>query len=486
MSEVKSNKYTSDRRHCSRRDFLKGAVSVAGLTALTACGGPSTPQTVEVEVTREIEKEIEVTREVEKEIEVTREVEKEAPPEGPVEIRFSSVGWGGWLSEPWMELVSRFNESQSAVQIPNGYEDVAEGYEKVMTQAAGAVAADVYMFETKYMQSFASLGFFVPLDDYVTVSPVVSEEKYFAQDWEEMFWGGRQMLAPFDNSPATIWYNKDIFDEAGVDYPPDQFGGWDWMGFLDTAIKLTQGEGAERIFGWTGERRWVYFLPWVWSNGGWILNEEKTKCVINMPETVEALQWAADLIHEHKIQPLAAELTQGGNSAMFYMGRAAMAQKGTWWAIDLKAQEGLNWNVAPMPDGAAGVWTRNPLDAWGVWNGSQHKDAAWQFVEFLSSYESLELLTLAGLSVSNKEVLSDVFTSQEPADVDWYLFVDALDSHVRRHPDTAIYLEMENLITPEWEAVLDGAKTPQEMVQALEDPINALLSECIEDGECEG
>jgi multiple sugar transport system substrate-binding protein len=474
----------SDKRKLSRRRFLRLTGLTAAGAALAACA-PSEPsvvkETVEVVTEVEVEKEVEVTREVEKVVEVTAE----APAAETVELRFSSVGWGGWLSDPWMQIVDEFNASQSAVQIPGGYEDVAEGYQKVMTQAAGAVAADVYMFETKYMQSFASLGFFVPLDDYVALSSVVTEEKYFADDWKEMFWGGRQQLAPFDNSPAMVWYNLDVFDEAGVDYPPTQYGEWTWADFLDTAQRLTQGEGAEKIFGWAGERWWVYSLPWIWSNGGWFLNEKKTECVVDMPETIEALQWAADLIHTYQVQPQAAELVQGGNSAMFYMGRAAMAQKGTWWAIDLKAQEGLRWNVAPLPDGAAGAMTRNPLDAWGIWNGSRHTDAAWQFIEFLSSPDSLTTLTLAGLSTSNKQVLADVFTTQEPADVDWYLFVDALDSHVRRHPDTAIYNEMQDLITPEWDAVLDGSKSADEYVQAIKEPVNALLAACIEAGECE-
>ncbi len=307
----------------TRRGFLTGMVGAAGAAALAACAAPQ-PQTVEkqvevqVEVTREVEKEIEVTREVEKEIEVTAAVAEET-----VNIRYSSVGWGGWLSEPWMQIIQNFNESQPNIQVPNGYEDVAEGYQKVMAQAAGGVAADVYLFETKYMQGFAALGFFIPLDDLVAASQVISEDQYFAEDWKEMFWGGHQRLAPFDNSPATIWYNRDVFDEAGVAYPPKKFGEWKWDDFLQTAQALTKGEGAERIYGWVGERGWPYSLPWIWSGGGWFLNEPKTECVVDSPESVAALKWAADLIHTHQVQPEAAELMEGGSSAMFLMGAPA-------------------------------------------------------------------------------------------------------------------------------------------------------------------
>jgi multiple sugar transport system substrate-binding protein len=208
-----------------------------------------------------------------------------------------------------------------------------------------------------------------------------------------------------------------------------------------------------------------------------------------MPETVAALQWSADLVHEHQVWPATEQIIQGGTSAMFFGRRGAIAQKGTWWAIDLKAQEGLNWNVAPQPAGPAGTYVRNPLDAWGIWSGSPHPNESWEFLEFLSQPDILAILVRAGLSVSNREVLmSDVFLQQEPQHVHWNLFVEveALDGHVRRHPDTAIFAEMNNLLTAAWDAVLAGASTAEQMAQEVKDPINQLLQECIAQGQCAG
>jgi multiple sugar transport system substrate-binding protein len=407
-----------------------------------------------------------------------------APAQAPVDVRFTTVGWGGWLAEPWMAMVQKFNESQSQANV--AYEDIAEGYEKVLAQAAGDIGADVYTFENKQMFSFASRGFFLPLDDMVASSQVIKKEAYFEEDWAEGFFKGKQYLAPFDNSPAMIWYNKDIFDEAGVPYPPAKFDDpdWKWADFLETAKKLTTGEGAEKVFGWAGERWWVYLLNWIWSNGGWVLNEEKTECVIDMPETVEALEWAAALVLEHKVQPAVDQIIQGGNSAMFFGRRAAMAQKGTWWAIDLKAQEGLNWNVAPQPMGKAGTFVRNPLDGFGIWQGSAYPEQSWEMIEFFSQPEIMGLIVKAGLSVSHKDTMTTVFLEQEPKDVHWDLFLQALDGHTRPHPDTAIFPEMDNLLKTAWEAVIDGASTVPEMVAQVKGPINDLLADCIQKGNC--
>jgi len=445
----------------SRRSFLWLATGVTATTALAACVPAAPGQQAQGGAS--------------------------SPAQEMVTLRYTTVGWGGFLSEPWTEAVQQFNDSQAQVQV--AYEDIAEGYEKVMAQAAGAVGADTYCFETKQMYSFASRNFFIPLDDFVAKSQIVKEDAYFQDDWNEMFWNGKMYLAPFDNSPAMLWYNVDLFDEAGVSYPPTQFDdpNWTWETFLETTQKLTKGEGAERTFGWVGERGWPYQLNWIWSNGGDLLNESKTECVIDMPETIEALQWSADLILQHKVWPMADQVIQGGNSAMFFGKRGAIAQKGTWWALDLKAQEGLNWNVAPQPMGEAGTFVRNPLDAWGIWSGTKHPQESWAFLEFMSQPEPLSLLVSAGLSVSRKEVLlSDVFLKQAPQQVNWQLFIDALDGHVKPHPDTAIFPEMNDLLKAAWDAVLDGTSTAAQMAEQVKEPINQLLKDCIAKGNCVG
>lgn len=409
----------------------------------------------------------------------------DSPSQEVINLRYTTVGWGGWLSEPWLAMLEQFNDSNPNVQVT--LEDIAEGYEKVLAQGAGDIGADVYLFENKYMFSFAARGFFAPLNDMVANSDVVTPDAYYGHDWEETFWQGTQYLAPFDNSPAMIWYNTALFDEAGVAHLPNAFDDPNWQesDFLSVAQQLTTGEGANKVFGWAGERRWFYLLNWIWSNGGWLLNPEKTECVIDMPETVEALQWAADLALTYEVQPTSDQIIQGGNSAMFFGQRAAMAQKGTWWAIDLKAQEGLNWDVAPQPAGSAGTWIRNPLDAWGIWQGTSHPEEAWDLIEFMSQPDVLGIIVRAGLSVSHKQTMEEVFLNQEPQHVNWQLFLDALESHVRRHPDTAIFLEMDDLIQPAWDAVLDGVSTVPEMVAAVKDPINELLADCIERGLCD-
>ena len=163
-------------RLMARRGFLKAAGVAAAAGGLAACGATPTPRIVKEVVTQVVEKEVtkivEGTPQVVKEtvvVEQTVVVQPTVAPAEAVTVRFSSVGWGGWLSEPWQSIVDDFNASQSGIVVPE-YEDVAEGMQKVMAAAAGNIAADVYMFENKFMFGFAARGFFLPLDEYVSAS----------------------------------------------------------------------------------------------------------------------------------------------------------------------------------------------------------------------------------------------------------------------------------------------------------------------------
>ena len=484
------------RKLMSRRGLLKTLGVAGGAAVLAACGATPTPQvikeTVVVKETAVVEKEVtkivEGTPQVVKEtVVVEKVVEPTQAPKEPVTIRFSSVGWGGWLSDPWNAIVKDFDASQSAIKVPE-YEDVAEGYQKVMAAAAGNAAADVYMFENKYMFGFAARGFFLPLDDFVSASKSVKKDDYFDNDWKECLFRGKQYLVPFDPAPYIIGYNPELLDKAGVKYPPAEFGKWNQNDFLAAAQALTSGEGAQRVFGWSGPSGYMLF-NWVWGNGGNMLTDDKTKCVIDQPEAMDALQWAADLVLKYQVAPLPNQVAEGGTEGMFGSGRIAMFHTAPWTTIDLKqytAKSGLKWNLAAWPDGATGAHIRAPLDSWGIWIGSQHKNEAWTFIEYLASDESLTKLAKAGLLPAKKTVnQSDVFLKQDPQGVNWKVFIDALNGHTHPHPDTAIFQQMMDTFNASWDVIIAGKSTVQVEMPKVAETVNKLLDDCRKQGFCD-
>ena len=98
-------------------------------------------------------------------------------------------------------------------------------------------------------------------------------------------------VIPYDEGPLLLYWNVDMFDEAGVPHPtPD----WTMDDLLEAAIKLTKGEGVDRIFGFDGlpapdgAMNGNYLYPW----GAKFWNEpEENESHLDTPEAIEALQW---------------------------------------------------------------------------------------------------------------------------------------------------------------------------------------------------
>lgn len=460
----------SHRPRISRRDFLMRAAGLAGTALVVAACGAQAPSTAQPTASSGSAP--------------TEPAAPTAPASAEkITIRLASVGWGGSLAEPFKSIISDFNASQNRIVVPE-YEDV-EDYAKVMTQAASNAAADVFLFENKFMPGFAARGFFLPLEEYTAKSSVVKPDEFFETDWKSGFYRDRQYLVPFDNSPSVLYYNLDLFDKAGVAYPPAKPGEWKWEDFLAASQKLTTGEGATKTFGWMSAGvRFLYL--WIWNNGGSFLNDSLNQCIVDSPEAIEAVQWAADLITKHNVAPLPEQIPQDmGREAMFQSGRVAITESGPFFTVALKQQTEVKWNVAPHPAGKGGMWVRNPLDAWGIWLGSRHPEAAWEFVEFLSTDESVTKLTSAGFSPSKKKLLySDAFLKQEPQSVNWPLFVDLLETHTRQMPDTPIYQQQETAFQQAWDAILAGETTAKEAMPKLAQEVNALFEECRGQGYC--
>ena len=108
------------------------------------------------------------------------------------------------------------------------------------------------------------------------------------------------------------------------------------------------------------QQNWWYTQPWVWSNGGNILNADHTAAVLDRPEAQEGWQWMVDLVSRYKVMPSAADLKAGGSRRpMFYAGRLASVMDVTAFATVLDAYPDVPWNVAALPRGKAAATTRS-------------------------------------------------------------------------------------------------------------------------------
>jgi multiple sugar transport system substrate-binding protein len=173
------------------------------------------------------------------------------------------------------------------------------------------------------------------------------------------------------------FYNKDLFDKAGVTYPTDD---WKWDDYVSIARKISKPQekiwGSDGLFiGWL---HWSYKL--VWQNGGQVYNEDYTKCLLDSPEAIGGLQYWADLLQEAVIMPSPAQAEGMGD--MFQTGRAAMQRVGTWVIGALADARKFAWDMVAEP---TGKMRRTLLHtAFNVIpKTAKDKDSAWKWLNFI-------------------------------------------------------------------------------------------------------
>ncbi len=257
-----------------------------------------------------------------------------------------------------------------------------EYYQKLQTSVAGGVAPDVFYPATHVAYSFGSKGAITPVDELAASSGV--DLAQFDQGILELYQiDGQQMCLPIDTAALVVFYNKEIFDELGVDYPEP---GWTWDDFLETAKAVTvdsDSDGSVDVFG--VEQFTSYWPLMVWSQTGHNVFDDQrnpTEFLIDEPESIEAIQWLADLSVVHGVMPDSVQRADIGD--MFAAEKAAMNVVGHWRVPRYTNESDFAFDFAPLPVGPAGPLNRADGSCFAISSQSEHPEEAWEFVKFLA------------------------------------------------------------------------------------------------------
>jgi multiple sugar transport system substrate-binding protein len=272
--------------------------------------------------------------------------------------------------------------------------DFATYYTRLNTNLAAGRAPDVFMMSGAYFYAGAMRNAFKDLGPYLEQSGI-DLGGYFTED-ENSLYQGRTLAVPEELDIMALAYNKDLFDEAGVEYPTNE---WTWDDLLDAATKLTRttsdGRQTYGIYAVNNiQEMWGNLVK---QNGGSFLTEDKKQAAINTPESIEAIQFAVDLIHKHKVSPTAQGVSslpgyiESGGSP-FMTGLVAMKFQGNYELGVLLESDAFAWDVVTMTErkikgGLA--WSQ----AWVMYEQTQQPDAAWRFIEYMLSEEANQVIS---------------------------------------------------------------------------------------------
>lgn len=273
---------------------------------------------------------------------------------GP-EVKLTLGCWEGPEGLASLErLLDRYREQNPNVSIEIQQVPGLQYYQRLKIQLAAGVAPDIMQLAYNELPSFAERGALQPLDDLIRRDgfPIsgMFDEIIPALKYEGRFYG-----LPRGWTTFVLYYNKDMFREAGVPFPHD---GWTWDDFLDACRKITKdtdGDGRIDRFGADAPFQWDGIASWIWQNNGRMFTPDMTRCLLDSPESIEALQFLADCQHKYGVFPSPEQAQDlGGGSEMFRNGRQAMFIQGRWASQAFRGAKypdgrTIDWDVAEVP-----------------------------------------------------------------------------------------------------------------------------------------
>jgi ABC-type sugar transport system permease subunit/ABC-type glycerol-3-phosphate transport system substrate-binding protein len=297
-------------------------------------------------------------------------------------------------SHPVYRVISGQNAAKNQVADPTRF----------LISVAGGAPPDVIWFDRYAIAEWAARGAFTPLDSFIDRDVEAGRDdtpagdRFYRSCWDEARYNGQIYGIPTSVDDRALLYNKDLLRQAGlVDDNGEPKPPRTWEELAEYTVKLTKHDAdgkLERVgFAPQFGNSWLYMYGWM--AGGRFMSADGTTCTLNDPKVVEGLQYMVDVYDSIGGY---AEVTafqagfQGGELDPFIQGKIAMKIDGSWQLPFLAAYgRNLDFGVAPPPMPKRELDAGRPHISWnGGWayaipTSAKHKEAAWEFIRFMTS-----------------------------------------------------------------------------------------------------
>ncbi|MDQ0338585.1 multiple sugar transport system substrate-binding protein [Caldalkalibacillus uzonensis] len=344
------------------------------------------------------------------------------------------------------KLAEEYNKLQDKVKVVMEYVPFDETKKQLSIGVAGETLPDIVFMDGVDNASFAAIGVLEDLTD--RIQEWGQAENYYEGPLNSTKYNGRYYGLPYESNTLALFYNKDMFEKAGIEEPPAT-----WEELRETAKKLTDNEHyGFAISAVRSEESTFQFYPFLISAGGDYQN-------INSPEAVKAITLFEDLLKDGSMSKDVVNATQDDIAKQFAAGRVAMMINGPWNITRIKEDApDLNFGIAMIPKDvkSASVLGGGNLT---IVKG-KNVDEAWEFLKWLQDPKQLEPFAS---STNIFPPRKDVLETSEYWKGDQYLseFIPIMDVAVPRGPSPE-WPEISSAIQVAIQQVLTESQSPQE------------------------
>ena len=338
--------------------------------------------------------------------------------------------------------------------------------------ASGGDMPDVFWMHSNEVQKYMENDILMDLTDRIASSEKLEMDK-FPEDIKNLYsWNGKTYAIPKDVDTIALFYNKTMFDEAGLSYPDDS---WTWDDFYDAAVKLTKEDGSQYGTAMNPSNEQDGWMNIIYSMGGKVLTDDKKASGFDDPTTIKAMEFVQKLVDN--VMPPATVMAETGTDVLLGSGKIAMLSQGSWMVPQFKEHEYIseNCDVAVLPkDPTTGnrVSLYNGL-GWAVSAKTKNPDAAWQLVEWFGTKDMQLKQAQLGVTMAAYDGVSDEWKNNTDK-FDLQPFLDMRENIVFR-PSTRATLTWWNPMCETFKEAWNGnmpmadacAQVTQQMNEAI-------------------
>lgn len=349
---------------------------------------------------------------------------------------------------PQDEVARAFEARHPGVKVDIQHVDWAVHNAKFAAALAGGKPYDMALpIGLRGFHEFSLDNVWMPIDELLQRDKVDLSE--YSQDLINLTkWQGKSYGIPFDYYTDALFYNVDLFDQAGLAPPPSRWDTpeWTWQALLEKARKLTRDiDGDGRIDQW-GLETVGNMEAFEMSFGARQLSPDNRKVLLTTPEMLAAYRfWQRLFWEEHVTWNITDDVSAITQSWPFFMsGKIGMSVLTSYNLKDMQlVGDRFRWNVAAKPRGPAGVKPLIYVDSFAIVAASPNRDLAWEFAKFILQPEISTKLSLAygGIPATRSGVTTFLaMAGRELPKVDLKVFLEATRYGVNVEPWEPPYL----------------------------------------------
>jgi multiple sugar transport system substrate-binding protein len=257
-----------------------------------------------------------------------------------VTLTYACFSGAGQQEETLKQMIEVFESKNPGIKIDVQLTGFGDYFTMLATKIAGGNAPDVFELNMENFVAYMLRGQCLTLNDMG-----IATENYSAGTLAAVSNDGNLYAVPDSFSTCLLIYNKDLFDQAGIAYPTDE---WTWADAQAAAEKIRAL--GDDIWGYSQPITYNEFYKSIAGNGGSVTNTDGTAFTVNTPQNVEVLDaMIARIRGENHVMPTTEEMAGRGDWDLFTEGKLGMIITGIWAFQYYTENCAFNWDVAVEP-----------------------------------------------------------------------------------------------------------------------------------------